>query len=148
MSGVNLYDRRPSVAFNLSLLPSFLSPIFNRNSSTNWSATERVRVRGGGGGAGEASKASNFIFVKKAGIEGGGWRQRQSDRPAARSVYYERRRGEGSLTRRPSAVRVRPFARSFPFGMKMRKGGNFGRSLVKSTKFGTHRSTLSVGWRQ
>ena len=39
---------------------------------------------------------------------------------------------------------VRPFARSFPFGMKMRKGGNFGRSLVKSTKFGTHRSTLSV----
>ena len=146
MSGVNLYDRRPSVAFNLSLLPSFLSPIFNRNSSTNWSTTERVRVRGGGG-AGEASKASNFIFVKKAGIEGGGWRQRQSDRPAARSVYYERR-GEGSLTRRPSAVRVRPFARSFPFGMKMRKGGNFGRSLVKSTKFGTHRSTLSVGWRQ
>ena len=141
MSGVNLYDRRPSVAFNLSLLPSFLSPIFNRNSSTNWSATERVRVRGGGG-AGEASKASNFIFVKKAGRG----LATATGRPAARSVYYERRRGEGSLTRRPSVVR--PFARSFPFGMKMRKGGNFGRSLVKSTKFGTHRSTLSVGRRQ
>ena len=80
MSGVNLYDRRPSVAFNLSLLPSFLSPIFNRNSSTNWSTTERVRVRGGGG-AGEASKASNFIFVKKSG-EGGRGLATATERPA------------------------------------------------------------------
>ena len=120
MSSVNLYDRRPSVAFNLSLLPSFLSPIFNRNSSTNWSATERVRVRGAGRRRRirRGVKSVKLHFCEKIG-EGAGDSDRATGRRHVPCIM------KGGEERGPSLA-VRPSIRSIvPFWNENEKRGKF-----------------------
>ena len=135
MSSVNLYDRRPSPLISLFSLHSF--PPFSIETRQQIGPRQKGRRRLSWGSESERGVRSVKLHFCEKSCEGVGdcWPERGSCAAAARSVYYERRRGEGSLTPCPHS-KVDEFACLKNFDKHFTK-------FLGSVRVGTTRKTWS-----